>query len=486
MGKLALLVIVALIALQASAPAQNKKKQPYVIEFDRARDVEQTSVSPDGKKKGIFVKVKFAITLDGSKVEKLDDDHLLIIEEDGHKVKEVSLPKPVASEALTVILTMDTSGSMSGRRIEQARVAADVFLQKLPARSDCGLILFDHEVRDRLPPSFDRAPVQAKIHAIDPRGGTAYLDATAEAIEMLRSTPNGRDRAIVLMTDGIDINSKKTIQQVIAQAKQERVRVYPIGIGEPGKLDPVNTVLVLDHSGSMKTPASDTDVTAKIKALHLAGERYVDSMSSVGRCSIIPFSSLVGTPRAFMDKTQAPRLKDSIRKLTAYGETAFYDATYEAIGVLEADNKPGKRAVITMTDGYDNTSRRRVGEVIDRAKEAGIPLYMLGFGRDGEIDQATMDRMAKATGGKYFHANSKDALLEIFEKLAILLHDDGIDEAALKQLARETRGQYFPAKNVAELKMILADVTQNIQRESYEIVFESLVPHATARSAMSP
>ena len=229
----------------------------------------------------------------------------------------------------------------------------------------------------------------------------------------------------------------------------------------------------------MKTPASDTDITSKIEALHLAGERYVDSMSSVGRCSIIPFSSIVGTPRPFMDKTQSHRLKDSIRKLTAYGETALFDATYEAIGVLEADSPRGRRAVITMTDGFDNTSRRRVEEVIDRAKEAGIPLYMLGFGRDGEIDEITMRRLAEATpGGQYFHAKDKDALIGIFEKLSILLHDDGIDEAALQQLAKETGGQYFPAKNVTELRMILAQVTQNIQRESYEIVFESLTPRA--------
>jgi hypothetical protein len=131
-----------------------------------------------------------------------------------------------------------------------------------------------------------------------------------------------------------------------------------------------------------------------------------------------------------------------------------------------------------MTDGFDNTSRRHVEEVIERAKEARIPLYMLAFGRDNEIDDATMRQMANATGGKYFHAKNKDALLEIFENLAILLHDDGIDEVALKQIAKETGGQYFPAKNVAELKLILAQVTQNIQRESYEIVFESLVPRA--------
>ena len=44
----------------------------------------------------------------------------------------------------------------------------------------------------------------------------------------------------------------------------------------------------------MKPPASDTDKTSKIVALHLAAERFVDSMSTAGRTSILPFSSTVG------------------------------------------------------------------------------------------------------------------------------------------------------------------------------------------------
>ena len=157
---------------------------------------------------------------------------------------------------------------------------------------------------------------------------------------------------------------------------------------------------------------------------------------------------------------------------------ALFDATYEAVNLLEADGARGKRAVIAMTDGIDNTSRRRVEEVIERARDAKVPLYMLGFGRDGEIDDATMRQMADATGGKYYHARNKNSLLEIFENLSIQLHDDGIDEPTLKQIARETGGEYYPAKNVAELKFILEQVTKSIQRESYEIVFESVYQRA--------
>src|SRR6185295_4816110 len=115
----------------------------------------------------------------------------------------------------------------------------------------------------------------------------------------------------------------------------------------------------------------------------------------------------VGTPRQFLDKTQSNTLKANIRKLQPYGETALFDATYESVCVLEADQPRGRRAVIAMTDGIDNSSRRRVEEVIERAKEGRIPLYMLAFGRSGEIDEFTMRQMADATGGKYYHAKNK-------------------------------------------------------------------------------
>ncbi len=474
MRKSTLILLTVLAVFNLPLFAQPKKKAPYVVEFDRNKDIERLDISPDGTKKGIYIKVRFFITLDGSKVENVGNEYKLIIEEDGHQVKVVDLQRPVVSQDLSVMLALDTSGSMKEHgRMEQARAAADFFLNKLPAPCDCGLILFDHEIREKLPPTFERERLVTKVHLTQPRGGTAFLDAASEAIAMLRSTRRGRDRAVVLMTDGIDLNSKKNIDQVIAEAKRDRVPVYTIGIGEPGKLERVNTALALDHSGSMKPPADSADTTPKIEAMHIAAERFVDSMSSLGRCSIVPFSSKVGMPQPFREKSQADAIKKEIRNLFPKGETALFDATYDAISTLEADATRGRRAVVAMTDGIDNSSRRRVEEVIARAKEARIPLYMLGFGRDGEIDEFTMRQMADATGGKYYHAKNKDSLLEIFENLSIQLHDDGIDEVALKKLAKETDGQYYPAKNVSELKLILAKVSQDMPRKRFEEVFES-------------
>ena len=67
-------------------------------------------------------------------------------------------------------------------------------------------------------------------------------------------------------------------------------------------------------------------------------------------------------------------------------------------------------------------------KVIERAKEADIPLYMLGLGRRQEINEKVMIRMAEETKGKYYHAGSEAALIKLFEQLSIDLHDDGIAE----------------------------------------------------------
>jgi VWFA-related protein len=383
----------------------------------------------------------------------------------------------IASEELSVMLALDTSGSMKEHgRMEQARAAAGVFLSKLPKTMDCGLILFDHEVRQPvLRPTFDRSPLLTQINSTPPRGGTAYIDAASEAVAMLRHVKRGRPRAVVLMTDGIDLNSKKTITELIKEATAApRVPINTIGLGEPGKFEPVNTVLALDHSGSMKLPADDRGSTPKIKDMQNAAERFVDSMSSEGRVSVIAFSSEPQPATRFRKKAESAKLKQWIRGMEARGETAVFDATYDAICVLDADNSKGRRAVVAMTDGIDNSSRRRVEEVIARAKESNVPLYMLGFGRAGEIDEATMTLMATATGGKFFHAKNKDELIEIFEKISGELHDDGIDEKSLRLIAEKTGGQYYPAKNVSDLKMIFEKVAADIKPTQREEIFRSL------------
>ena len=202
--------------------------------------------------------MRFTVTLEAGAKDDAGADYKLLIEEDGREVKSVDVPRPTPVEDLSVMLALDTSGSMNERnRMAQAKAAAEVFLQRLPPSAECGLILFDHEIRPPvLDPARDRAAVAKQVREVEPRGGTAYLDATGRGIAILATAATHRERAVVLLTDGVDLNSTTPLAEVVRQAKDNKVRVYTVGIGEPGKQERVNSVLVLDHSGSMKPPGA--------------------------------------------------------------------------------------------------------------------------------------------------------------------------------------------------------------------------------------
>src|SRR5262249_42261729 len=146
-------------------------------------------------------------------------------------------------------------------------------------------------------PSGDQKQIRSQVDAARPGGGTAYLDAAAKAIDMLQEV-RGR-KAVVLMTDGVDLNSRLKLRDVVERARSADVPVYSIGVGEPGKNIPVTSVLVLDRSGSMNQPADDRDEMSKIKALHRAASRFIDIMRPGSRTTLLPFNDEVSIPKPF-------------------------------------------------------------------------------------------------------------------------------------------------------------------------------------------
>jgi len=481
-----LLVIALAMVLFAVVPgsAQNTENLQYKIEIDKNAKGENEVVESRDDKGTLYVTVRFKVLrlADGGLATDVDKDDL-IVRENNRKVEELEIFVPRA--ALTTVLAMDISGSMANtsggsgvQKMDEAKKAAGIFLDHLTGKSETGLILFDHEMKVKEPPLRDPSRYAAhrqKIRRLieeeaKPSGGTAYLDAAAQAVEMLKGI-EGR-RAVVIMTDGVDMNSQRTMGEVIKSATVHQVPIYTLGIGELGKYKNVTTVLVLDHSGSMKGKADATDKRSKIDALHTAASRFVELMRRDAMTTLLPFSSTVDVADRFTDDKRA--LVARIRFLKPEGGTLLYDATYDGIETLVAARREGRNAVVVLTDGKDEAPGSRYSDqlVIDRAKEAKVPLYMLGLGQPEEINESVMKRMAKETGGKYFHAGSEQRLFEIFEKLSIDLHDDGINEKELRTLAEKTGGKFFWARDASKLPQFFGDLATELQ-STYTVKFRS-------------
>ena len=141
-----------------------------------------------------------------------------------------------------IMLVIDTSGSMSGDKIEQARAAASAFLDKVPSQNRVGLVLFNTGVELRVPlASFEsnQAEIRPEVTNLVADGDTALFDAVQQSIEFLKNSADAegdRIQAIVLLSDGQDTSSTTSLQSVtelINTSRQDRnpVIVIPVAYG---------------------------------------------------------------------------------------------------------------------------------------------------------------------------------------------------------------------------------------------------------------
>ncbi len=161
--------------------------------------------------------------------------------------------------------------------------------------------------------------------------------------------------------------------------------------------------LLTDKSGSM---SSDLPTMQRVMT------EFIDSLDydSGDKVEIISFDSFV---MYMCDYTNdKARLKNGIANMTAYGDTALYNAL--VTGIQNAGARPGANCVIAFTDGVDNVSTYTYKEAVNLALQNEIPVYIIGT---SGADQTTLSELALETGGRYWNANAIVDIAEIYEEI---------------------------------------------------------------------
>jgi VWFA-related protein len=132
-------------------------------------------------------------------------------------------------------IVLDTSGSMAGEKIESARTAIFNFLQALPDPND-EFFLYRFSADPDLVSDWtgDREAISRNLRRVNPAGGTAMYDAVAEAVPMAQGGQN-RKKAVVIISDGNDTNSRLDSADVRQLVRETEVLVYAIGIDGQGE-----------------------------------------------------------------------------------------------------------------------------------------------------------------------------------------------------------------------------------------------------------
>ncbi len=195
------------------------------------------------------------------------------------------LAPPRSPEGTAVVIIIDKSSSMEGKKIELARQAAIGVVENLRPIDMVGVLIFDNSFQWDVPirRAEDKVLIKRLISGIVPDGGTQIAPALAEAYHKVLPT-HATFKHIVLLTDGIseegdslDLSKEAAAQHVtistvglgqdVNRAYLEKVASVAGGksyfLNEPAGLEQIVLKDVMEHTGSTAIEKTLQPVVAK-------------------------------------------------------------------------------------------------------------------------------------------------------------------------------------------------------------------------------
>ncbi|MFN3651184.1 MAG: VIT domain-containing protein [Armatimonadota bacterium] len=176
-----------------------------------------------------------------------------------------------------VVFVVDTSGSMQGDKIEQARKALQTVVGALNDKDRFNIIRFSSDVvpfRESVVPASpeNRAAASAFVDQIKAVGGTAIDDALQAGLASLPKPEDrvGRAPFLVFVTDGLPTIGTTDVDQILknaAKAAPADLRLFSFGVGAD-----VNTLLLdrlaRDNRGAADYISPSEDLETEIGSFY--------------------------------------------------------------------------------------------------------------------------------------------------------------------------------------------------------------------------
>ena len=144
-----------------------------------------------------------------------------------------------------VILILDTSGSMMGEKIEQAKKALKFCIDNLDRRDRFAVIQFSTMAQSFAPAWTDATDENRKkarewIDQFEAAGGTNIGEALQKAFAL--PLQDARPATVLFITDGrptVDITDTEALMKLVKEGNKKNLRIFTFGVG-----DDVNTHLL--------------------------------------------------------------------------------------------------------------------------------------------------------------------------------------------------------------------------------------------------
>jgi Ca-activated chloride channel family protein len=262
---------------------------------------------------------------------------------------------------------------------------------------------------------FQAGLTDAKV-TLDPRSRARAVDFNTPPSAHLRI-----DSELVL----IPVHVTTAAGLPVTDLTKENFRVFEDDqeqtIGYFAKDDaPVSVGFVFDSSASMHN---------KVKQSSEAAAQFFKSANREDEFFLVDFNEKPRLAVPFTSDTE--EVYNEVARTRTHGRTALLDAIHMALAVMKTARHQ-RKALVVVSDGGDNRSRRTFGQVKNATLESDVQIYAMGIFDSEEDRKRTreeangpqlLDEIAQESGGRHYRINAAD-LPEIASRIGNELRNE--------------------------------------------------------------
>ncbi|MCW2961428.1 MAG: type secretion system protein [Thermoleophilia bacterium] len=233
--------------------------------------------------------------------------------EDGEEISNVSLYRGNLGmfedkRSADVMIVLDASFSMKGQRIADAVAAAKTLIRQASPEDRIGLATFGAESKVVVKPTADHGKVRSALDAVQLSNNTQMFDAVTKAAGAF----GDRDarRAIVVLSDGTDLGSTKTVTDAAKAARSANAPIFAIAIRENKDEQPKDLASLGNGTGGeLRTVVDSTELDATFAELgrRLLQPYWIEYRSSAPDRSQVTLGIGVATSSRAIDAKRSYR-----------------------------------------------------------------------------------------------------------------------------------------------------------------------------------
>lgn len=134
---------------------------------------------------------------------------------------------------LRIGLLIDTSASVRTKLDFEVRAATNFIFSVMKSRDRTLLVEFDRAVSLISDFTHSASRIAEQLKKLRAGGGTALLDAVY-AVSRDKMTESGARKTIVIVSDGVDLDSRRNLREAVEMAQKSGVIIYAIGTNKFG------------------------------------------------------------------------------------------------------------------------------------------------------------------------------------------------------------------------------------------------------------